>query len=72
MKASRRHPVFMQGAEPISLFCGDESDGETLRACEQINESLYAYEINGTDRCSVAGHRVHAQRRHDDVDVQAP
>jgi ABC-type transport system substrate-binding protein len=40
--------VFMQGAEPLSLYCGDESDGESLRACEQINEALYAYEINGT------------------------
>jgi len=40
--------VFMQGAEPLSLYCGDESDGETLRACEQLFESLYAYEINGT------------------------
>lgn len=41
--------VFMQGAEPLSLYCGDESDGESLRACEQIFESLYAYELNGTE-----------------------
>ncbi len=41
--------VWMQNAEPISLYCNDESDGETLRACEQINESLLAYEIGGTD-----------------------
>ena len=40
--------VWMQNAEPISLFCADESDGESLRACEQVNESLYAYEINGS------------------------
>lgn len=40
--------VWMQNAEPLSLYCGDESDGETLRACEQINESLYAYEVGGT------------------------
>jgi peptide/nickel transport system substrate-binding protein len=40
--------VFMQNAEPLSLYCGDESDGETLRACEQVFESLYAYELNGT------------------------
>ena len=38
----------MQNAEPLSLYCGDESDGETLRACEQLNESLYAYEVGGT------------------------
>ena len=37
--------VFMQNAEPLSMYCGDETDGETLRACEQTNESLYRYEI---------------------------
>jgi len=36
--------VWMQNAEPISLFCADETDGESLRACEQINESLLQYE----------------------------
>ena len=41
--------VWMQNAEPISLFCADESDGESLRACEQVTEALYSYEINGTD-----------------------
>jgi peptide/nickel transport system substrate-binding protein len=40
--------VWMQNAEPLSLYCGDESDGETLRACEQIFESLYSYEVGGT------------------------
>ncbi|MEZ4771067.1 MAG: ABC transporter substrate-binding protein [Caldilineales bacterium] len=40
--------VWMQNAEPISLYCGDETDGESLRACEQVTESLYAYEIGGT------------------------
>jgi ABC-type transport system substrate-binding protein len=40
--------VWMQNAEPISLFCADETDGESLRACEQVVESLLAYEIGGT------------------------
>ena len=40
--------VWMQNAEPLGLFCADETDGESLRACEQINESLYAYEVGGT------------------------
>jgi ABC-type transport system substrate-binding protein len=35
--------IWMQNAEPISLYCGDETDGETLRACEQVGESLLAY-----------------------------
>jgi peptide/nickel transport system substrate-binding protein len=40
--------VWMQNAEPISLYCGDETDGETFRACLQISESLLAYEVGGT------------------------
>ena len=40
--------VWMQNAEPISLFCQDETDGESLRACEQVMQSLYAFEVNGT------------------------
>ena len=40
--------VWMQNAEPISIYCGDETDGESLRACEQVVESLLAYEIAGT------------------------
>ena len=49
MKAGSRDTlVWLQNAEPLSLYCGDESDGETLRACEQINESLYAYTVGST------------------------
>ncbi len=40
--------VWLQNAEPIGLYCADETDGESLRACEQTNESLLAYEIGGT------------------------
>ena len=40
--------VFVQNETPISFYCADESDGESLRACEQVNESLYGFEINGT------------------------
>lgn len=36
--------VFMQNAEPISLYCTDESDGESLSACEQVLEPLFNYE----------------------------
>jgi ABC-type transport system substrate-binding protein len=50
MKAADRDTlVWMQNAEPLSLYCGDETDGETLRACEQVNEALYAYKIGGTE-----------------------
>ncbi len=40
--------IWMQNAEPISLFCADETDGESLRACDQVMEALYGYEMNGT------------------------
>jgi peptide/nickel transport system substrate-binding protein len=40
--------VWMQNAEPSGLYCADESDGESLRACEQVNEALLSYEISGT------------------------
>jgi peptide/nickel transport system substrate-binding protein len=46
--ADRPTLVWMQNAEPLSLYCGDETDGESLRACEQVNEALYSYEIGGT------------------------
>ncbi len=39
--------VWMQNAEPIGLYCADETDGESLRACEQIHEQLLAYEVGG-------------------------
>jgi peptide/nickel transport system substrate-binding protein len=40
--------VWMQNGEPPSLYCADETDGEALRGCEQVTESLYRYEIGGT------------------------
>ena len=39
--------VFMQGNEPISIYCSDESDGESLRACAQVVEALYDYDTEG-------------------------
>jgi ABC-type transport system substrate-binding protein len=36
--------VWLQNGEPASLYCADETDGEALRACEQIMQSLLAYE----------------------------
>lgn len=38
--------VYMQAAEPISLYCADESDGETFRACAQMIEPLLSYELD--------------------------
>ena len=38
--------VFMQNAEPISLYCADETDGESLAACQQVVEPLLGYAID--------------------------
>ena len=35
--------VYMQNAEPISLYCADETDGESLRPCQQVVETLLEY-----------------------------
>ncbi len=40
--------VWMQNGEPAGLYCADESDGEALRVCLQVSESLLAYEVGGT------------------------
>jgi peptide/nickel transport system substrate-binding protein len=40
--------IWMQNGEPAGIYCADETDGEALRVCEQIAESLLAYEIGGT------------------------
>lgn len=35
--------VYVQNAEPLSLYCADETDGESLTACQQVIETLLAY-----------------------------
>jgi peptide/nickel transport system substrate-binding protein len=50
MKAGdRQQLVWLQNGEPGGLYCADETDGESLRVCEQIMEPLYSYKIGGTD-----------------------
>lgn len=46
--------VFTQGAEPISLYCADETDGESLRACSQVVEGLYGYAQDGAVKPQLA------------------
>jgi ABC-type transport system substrate-binding protein len=41
--------VFMQNAEPISLYCADETDGESLRPCQQVVETLLDYMVDSGD-----------------------
>jgi peptide/nickel transport system substrate-binding protein len=37
--------VWLQNAEPITLFANDETDGETFRACNAIFDTLYWYKV---------------------------
>lgn len=46
--------VFMQNAEPISLYCADETDGESLSACQQVLEGLYRYNVEGKPEPALA------------------
>jgi peptide/nickel transport system substrate-binding protein len=39
--------VFVKNAEPISLYCADETDGESLDTCQQIVEALYRFDVDG-------------------------
>jgi ABC-type transport system substrate-binding protein len=39
--------VFVQNAEPISMYCSDETDGESLSACQQVVEGLLGYDLEG-------------------------
>ena len=41
--------IYMQNAEPISLYCNDTWDGETFRACHQVSEALLDFERGGVD-----------------------
>jgi len=41
--------VAMQNNEPISLFCHDETDGESLAGCQQVVEPLLEYADDSGD-----------------------
>jgi peptide/nickel transport system substrate-binding protein len=45
----RQQLVWSQGSEPSGLYCGDESDGDALRICSQVFDSLYNYKVGGLD-----------------------
>ncbi len=47
--ADRDIVVYMQNNEPISLYCADETDGESLRPCQQVVEPLLQYELDSGD-----------------------
>jgi peptide/nickel transport system substrate-binding protein len=39
--------IYLKAAEPISLYCMDETDGESLDACEMVTQGLYVYDEFG-------------------------
>ena len=41
--------IYMQSAEPISMYCNDTFDGETFRACHQVHEALLDFSLGGVD-----------------------
>ncbi len=46
--------VYMKAAEPISLYCMDETDGESLDACKMVTEGLYVYDEFGVAQPTLA------------------
>jgi ABC-type transport system substrate-binding protein len=49
MKGSKDTLVYVQNAEPISLYCADESDGETFTACAQLFEGLLGFKLGTSE-----------------------
>jgi peptide/nickel transport system substrate-binding protein len=45
----RQQLIFEQNGKTSGLYCGDESDGDSLRNCEQVYDTLYTYKIGATD-----------------------
>jgi ABC-type transport system substrate-binding protein len=44
MKTTDGNVVFEQDGEPVSLMCGDETDGNSFRACELLFSKLYRFD----------------------------
>jgi ABC-type transport system substrate-binding protein len=45
----RQQLIFEQNGKTSGLYCGDESDGDSLRNCEQVYDTLYTFKIGGTE-----------------------
>jgi len=46
--------VYLKAAEPISIYCTDETDGESLDACKMVTEGLYKYDEFGEAQPTLA------------------
>jgi peptide/nickel transport system substrate-binding protein len=45
MKTADGTVVFSQDGEPVSLYCADETDGNSFRVCKEIFSKLYDFEF---------------------------
>lgn len=41
--------TFSQNGEPVSLWCADETDGDSFRACDVIYDTLYAFKFGSSE-----------------------
>jgi ABC-type transport system substrate-binding protein len=46
--------IYLKAAEPVSLYCMDETDGESLDACTMVTEGLYMYDEFGNAQPALA------------------
>ncbi len=53
--------VWIQNGEPISLYCADETDGETFRVCYHLFDSLYFYKPGTAELVPAAAESYSAQ-----------
>lgn len=60
MNPGKDELVWMQNAEPIALWCADETDGETFRACVQVYEPLLDYKVGGVEVVPALAERYEA------------
>lgn len=60
MNPGKDELVWMQNAEPIALWCADETDGETFRACVQVYEPLLDYMVGGVEVVPALAERYEA------------
>ena len=49
MNPGKENLVWVQNGEPAAIWCSDETDGESLRACQQVYEPLLNYEPGGVE-----------------------
>ncbi len=46
---NRTQFVFIQNGEPGGLYCADETDGESIRVCDNMGEALLSFKPNSAD-----------------------